>query len=117
MSYTIGQAAERTGLTIHTLRYYEKEGILPSVMRSESGMRSYAEKDLEALEFICCLRALGMSISDIKHFVQESTSIDQRLRMLEKQNENVASQIDQLLAYQAMIHRKMDLYLNMRIEE
>ncbi|AFC29557.1 hypothetical protein PM3016_2677 [Paenibacillus mucilaginosus 3016] len=117
MSYTIGQVAERTGLSIHTLRYYEKEGILPSVMRSESGMRSYVDKDLEALEFISCLRALGMSISDIKHFVQESTSIDLRLGILERQNENVTSQINQLFAYQAMIHRKIDLYRNMRKEE
>ncbi|MCZ8521379.1 MULTISPECIES: MerR family transcriptional regulator [Paenibacillus] len=116
MSYTIGQVAELTGLSIHTLRYYEKEGILPSVMRSSSGMRSYVEKDLEALEFIGCLRAIGMTIADIKHFVQESTTIDQRLLVLEKQKETVNAQINQLVSYQSMIHRKIALYMNMRKE-
>ncbi|WP_237712751.1 MerR family transcriptional regulator [Paenibacillus elgii] len=114
MSYTIGQVSEQTGLSIHTLRYYEKEGIMPIVNRNESGIRLYERKDIEMLEFICCLRATGMSISDIKDFVQGNKTIDQRICLLEKQGENVKSQIDRLMSYQAMIHRKIDLYKAMR---
>nr|WP_275983403.1 MerR family transcriptional regulator [Paenibacillus hamazuiensis] len=115
--YTIGQVADLTGLSIHTLRYYEKEGIMPAVTRNESGIRMYSSKDIEALEFIGCLRATGMSISDIKHFVQGSTSIDQRLVMLQKQKDNVTAQIDRLLSFQAMIDRKIDIYSSMRLAE
>ncbi|KKI90559.1 MerR family transcriptional regulator [Bacillus sp. SA1-12] len=114
MSYTIGQASEKTGLSIHTLRYYEREGIMPNVNRNESGIRLYETKDLEALEFICCLRATGMTISDIKQFVRGSTTIDQRIEMLEKQQENVKSQVEQFMSYQVMINRKIDLYRKMR---
>jgi DNA-binding transcriptional MerR regulator len=117
VSYTIGQVSDLTGLSIHTLRYYEKEGILPSVTRNESGMRIYVAKDMEALEFIACLRAIGMTISDIKHFVQESTTIDQRLIILEKQKENVIAQVNQLISYQTMINRKIDIYMEMRRAE
>ncbi|WP_248923974.1 MerR family transcriptional regulator [Paenibacillus hamazuiensis] len=117
MYYTIGQVADLTGLSIHTLRYYEKEGIMPAVTRNESGIRMYSSKDIEALEFIGCLRATGMSISDIKHFVQGSTSIDQRLVMLQKQKDNVTAQIDRLLSFQAMIDRKIDIYSSMRLAE
>ncbi|KEQ23173.1 MerR family transcriptional regulator [Paenibacillus tyrfis] len=114
MSYTIGQVSEQTGLSIHTLRYYEKEGIMPLVNRNESGIRLYERKDIEMLEFICCLRETGMSISDIKEFVQGNKTIDQRIFLLEKQGENVKSQIDRLMSYQAMIDRKIDLYKAMR---
>ncbi|MFD1954407.1 MerR family transcriptional regulator [Paenibacillus thailandensis] len=116
MIYTIGQVSELTGLSIHTLRYYEKEGLLPSISRNGSGMRRYAEKDLEALEFIGCLRATGMTISDIKRFVHH-TAIDQRLAVLEKQKETVMAKMDELLAYQNMIDRKIDLYMKMRLQQ
>lgn len=114
MVYTIGQVADQTGLSIHTLRYYEKEGIMPFVARNDSGVRMYETKDIEALEFISCLRATGMSISAIKKFVQGSTTIEQRLAMLEKQKENVQTQLAQFMTYQAMINRKIDLYKEMK---
>ncbi|UUZ82904.1 MerR family transcriptional regulator [Paenibacillus sp. P26] len=113
MGLTIGEAAERTGVSIYTLRYYEKEGILPAVTRNESGIRMYETKDIEAVELIGCLRAIGMTISDIKQFVQEHT-VEQRLAVLERQKEIVQSQMDQLAKYQAMIDRKITLYRSMR---
>ncbi|WP_237691105.1 MerR family transcriptional regulator [Paenibacillus caui] len=85
MSFTIGQVSDQTGLSIHTLRYYEKEGIMPIVTRNENGIRMYEAKDIEVLEFVCCLRATGMTISDIKDFVQEDKTIDQRIEMLKQQ--------------------------------
>ncbi|MED4754523.1 MerR family transcriptional regulator [Brevibacillus choshinensis] len=117
MSYTIGQVSELTGLSIHTLRYYENEGILSPITRNEVGLRIYQTKDIEALEFIGCLKAIGMTIKDIKHFVHVSTAIDQRLSILEKQKENVNAQINQLLSYQSIITRKIELYMKMRCEE
>lgn len=114
MPYTIGQVSDQVGLSIHTLRYYEKEGIMPFVSRNEGGIRMYETRDIEALEFICCLRATGMTIADIKEFVQGDTSIDQRLVMLEQQRANVKTQVEELMSYEAMINRKIDVYKKMR---
>ena len=62
--YSIHEACARTGLTAHTLRYYEKEKILPNVSRSAGGFRQYSEEDMEALGMICCLKNTGMSLQD-----------------------------------------------------
>ena len=70
MSYTIRQVCERTGLTAHTLRYYEKEGLLPAVARSGGGIRLYSDEDLELLGLICCLKNTGMPLSGIADFVR-----------------------------------------------
>ena len=55
MTYTIGQVAQKMGLTAHTLRYYDKEGLLPFVRKSGSGQRVFSEEDLDWLVIIDCL--------------------------------------------------------------
>ncbi|MGG3573452.1 MerR family transcriptional regulator [Bacillus gobiensis] len=120
MNYSIGQVSDQTGLSIHTLRYYEKEGIIPFVNRNDNGIRMYETKDIELLKFVCCLRATGMAISDLKEFVrliiQGNETIDQRIIMLEKQKENLKSQVDQLVAYQGMINQKINIYSDMLVQ-
>lgn len=69
MSYTISQAAEKMNLTSPTLRYYDKEGLLPFVGRSPSGIRMFKDSDLEWLNLIECLKSTGMPIKDIKQFI------------------------------------------------
>lgn len=101
MTYTIGQAAEETGLSIHTLRYYEKEGILPVIKRNESGMRVYEKADIEWLKFACCLRETGMTIVEMKEFarltLQGDETINERMDRLHNQKARVKSQVDQLV--------------------
>jgi len=70
MGYSIAEVAEKTHLTTHTLRFYEKEGLLPFVNRSDSGNRDFIDKDLEWLELICCLKKTGMPIKKIKEYIQ-----------------------------------------------
>ena len=65
--YTIGQVSEMFGLPISTLRYYDKEGLFPTIQR-DSGIRKFGEKDLEALRVIECLKKSGLEIKDIKQF-------------------------------------------------
>ncbi|CAH2213561.1 MerR family transcriptional regulator [Tepidibacter aestuarii] len=69
MSYTIGQVAKRMNITSSTLRYYDKEGLLPSIDRTEGGIRRFKEEDFEWLSIIECLKNTGMSIKDIKIFI------------------------------------------------
>ena len=69
MPYTISEAAARMHLSAPTLRYYDKEGLLPFVDRSASGVRVFKESDFEWLRLIECLKATGMPIRDIKQFI------------------------------------------------
>ena len=58
MEYTIGEAAKKTNLSISTIRYYDKEGLLPLLERSTEGIRIFSDKDLDYLLFIKCLKAI-----------------------------------------------------------
>ncbi|MFD3261508.1 MerR family transcriptional regulator [Paenibacillus lentus] len=97
MSYSIKQVSERTKLASHTLRYYEKEGLLPFVKRSEGGIRRFSDDDLEWLGLICCLKETGMPIKQIKEFVDLSLlggdTLKQRCEMLIKHKKSVEDEI------------------------
>ena len=78
--YSIQEVCRKTGLTAHTLRYYEKEGLLTSVERSAGGFRQYSDEDLEWLGLICCLKNTGMSLQEIARFVKLAHEGDYTLR-------------------------------------
>ena len=67
--YTIGQVSEMFHLPISTLRYYDKEGLFPSMQR-QSGVRQFGETEVEALRVIECLKTSGLEIKDIKKFME-----------------------------------------------
>ncbi len=69
MEYNIGEVAKRMNIASSTLRYYDKEGLLPFVDRTEGGIRRFKEEDFEWLSIIECLKNTGMSIKDIKIFI------------------------------------------------
>lgn len=100
MRYTIGEMARRLGVAPSTLRYYDKEGLLPFVERSAGGIRSFKEADLEWLQVIRCLKRTGMCLADIRHFValavQGDGTIDERLALIVRQRKAVEAQIDEL---------------------
>src|SRR5262245_66541601 len=84
---SIADAAESSGLRAHTLRYYEREGLLEPVSRNGSGHRRYRETDLELIAFLAKLRATGMPIRDVRRYASlmragEATNA-QRLAVLE----------------------------------
>ena len=68
MNYTIKQVSEMTGLSIPTIRYYDKEGLLPDLQRKESGYRIFSDRDLEAIDLIECFKESGLTIREIRHF-------------------------------------------------
>ena len=72
MGYTVKMVSEKTQLSPHALRYYEKEGLLPHIQRTKSGIRHYSDEDLEWLGLICCLKNTGMSVKQIRDFVSLS---------------------------------------------
>jgi DNA-binding transcriptional MerR regulator len=107
---SIKQVAEKTALPPHVLRYYEKEGLLPSISRSRNGVRRYTEHDLEWLGLICCLKNTGMPIKQIKNFVELSLQGDKTLKkrcgLLLDHKKTVETQIAEMQKHlQKVIHK------------
>ena len=100
MYYTVGEMAKRLGVAPSTLRYYDQEGLLPFVERSEGGIRVFKESDYEWLQVIGCLKKTGMQLRDIKTFIemamQGNQTIEPRLALITKQKESVKAQIAEL---------------------
>ena len=70
MFYTVGEMAKILGVPASTLRYYDQEGLLPFVERSKGGVRMFTEADYSTLMVIGCLKKSGLSIKEIKAFIQ-----------------------------------------------
>lgn len=100
MLYTVGEMAKRLGVAPSTLRYYDKEGLLPFVERSDGGVRVFKDADYEWLAIIECLKKTGMPLRDIKEFVLMAMAgdetIDGRLELIKKQKDAVERQIAEL---------------------
>ena len=99
MIYTVGEMAQKLGVPASTLRYYDKEGLLPFVERSSGGIRMFRENDFEWLRHPLYEKA-GMSIKDIRQYIklsmQGDDTIDTRLEMFRHQREVLTQQIQQL---------------------
>lgn len=100
MPYTIGEMARKMNMPPSTLRYYDKEGLLPFVERSDGGTRMFKESDMEWLSMIECLKKTGMSIKGIKTFIdlclEGDSTIHERLQLIRRQRDAVQEQIGQL---------------------
>ena len=100
MLYTIGEMSKKLGIPASTLRYYEKEQLLPCVERTTGGIRMFKESDLEFLNIIHCLKMAGVSISGIREFIgllkQGDASIDARLAFFQREKACVLQQIAEL---------------------
>ena len=110
--YTIHEVSEKTGLSAHTLRYYEKEKLLPNVVRSAGGFRQYSEEDLEALGMICCLKNTGMPLQDISRFMALTREGDQTLRerceLLKKHRDTVMARMEEMQRHLDKVTWKVD---------
>ena len=114
-SLTIAEAAEQTGLTAHTLRYYERDGLLlSSVDRSASGHRRYTERDLTWIELITRLRSTGMPIRDVRRYAALVRDGDgneaERLALLKKHRERVEAELAAVTGHLRAIDHKIGIY-------
>ena len=104
MVYTVGEMAKMLEVPASTLRYYDKEGLLPFVERSPGGIRMFQEKDFEWLQVIGCLKKAGMPLRDIRVYIelamQGDETIGERLALFEHQREVQREQMEQLDAAQ-----------------
>ena len=110
--FTIRQVAEKTGLSLHTLRYYERVGLIEGVGRADNSHRRYAQEDIVWLEFLKRLRATGMPIAEMKQFAalrrQGAASLAERRQMLVSHHGQVAAQIAVLQENLEAIQNKIE---------
>jgi DNA-binding transcriptional MerR regulator len=114
VAYSIQEAAHETGLSEHTLRYYERVGLIEPVERAENGHRRYSPGDLGWIEFLKCLRATGMPVTQMKAYAdlarQGDQTVGSRLDLLEQHRCAVLRQIEELQQYLAVLDHKIDYY-------
>ncbi len=114
MFYTIGEMAQRLNVAPSTLRYYDKEGLLPFVERSSGGIRMFKDEDMEWLRMLGCLKKAGMPLKEIRSFMELSrqgdATINRRLELIEKQRQSVLEQQRQLKETLLMLDYKRWYY-------
>ncbi len=97
MLYTIGEMARLLDIPASTLRYYDKEGLLPFVARSNGGIRMFQDSGFEWLQVIGCLKSAGMSIRDIREYIRLAlagdSTVEQRLALFQRQREALLAQM------------------------
>ena len=109
----IGEVAKELGLSIDTLCYYEKMGLIKKVNKVD-GKRKYSDKDVKDLKFILCMKSAGLSLNDIKKFLeyyeQGDITLNLRINMLENQREILQREIKEKKETLDYLNYKIDLY-------
>ena len=114
MTHSIGEVSKMLDISVSTLRYYDKEGLLPLVNRTSGNIRMFDETDMECLKMIECLKTTGMPLKDIKQFFQwcedGDSTIDQRYNLFIQQKENTEQQIARLQNALNLVKYKCEFY-------
>ncbi|CAM5470897.1 MerR family transcriptional regulator [Streptomyces canarius] len=112
--YTISEVVAFTGLTAHTLRWYERIGLMPHVDRSHTGQRRYSNRDLDWLDFVTKLRLTGMPVADMVRYAELVREGDhtfaERRQLLESTRRDVLSRIAELHDTLGVLDKKISFY-------
>jgi DNA-binding transcriptional MerR regulator len=113
-TYTPGEAAEKVGCTLDTLRYYERIGLLEQVARTAGGQRVFSEDDIGWIGLLRCLRDTGMPIARMQQFAELVRSghdtVEARAALLEEHDREIDARVARLRADQARIREKITYY-------
>lgn len=114
MAYSIGQLAESTGLSPHTLRYYERTGLMMAVSRDGGGRRRYDDRHVRWVRFLMRLREAGMPIVEIRRYVdllrQGEGTLPQRIDLLSSHRRTLQAKIYRLQEHLQVIETKLETY-------
>jgi DNA-binding transcriptional MerR regulator len=115
---TIQQVVEKTGLSAHTLRYYEKIGLIQAVDRDDNGHRRYSSDDVGWLDFLKCLRSTGMPVRDVKRYAElyeaGDSTMTERRELLEAHRARIEADLRELeanldaIAYKIAFYRELE---------
>ena len=114
MTYTIKEMSELTGLPASTLRYYDKKGLLPQLRRDQNNVRVFTDDDYRSLRLIDCLKRSGLSIKDIKAFIdligKGDSALSDRLEIFMKRREILRQEMSELQEVMSVIEYKCWYY-------
>ena len=113
--YSIQEMSDITGLSIHTLRYYEQIDLIDPVERLDNGHRRYKPTDLTRVDFLKRLRATGMTIKEMQYYVElyrmGDSTLRERREILQKHRKAIQAQVDELIDTMTLIDGKIERYL------
>jgi len=113
-TYTIKEAAAETGVTAHTLRYYERIGLLEPIGREQNSRRRYTDANINSVRFLTVLRATGMPIRDMLVFMQLARAGDEtvsdRAELLEHHQHELRSRLEELAGHMEVLEHKIAFY-------
>jgi len=111
---TIQEVSEATGLSAHTLRYYERIGLIHPIEREENSRRLYTEEDVGWIDFLLKLRATGMTIKEMQRYAelqrQGDVTLPQRVEMLKSLKAKVEAHMNELNEHLKLVCYKIEIY-------
>jgi MerR family transcriptional regulator, aldehyde-responsive regulator len=112
----ISEVSEQSGLTVDTLRYYEKIGLLPPVNRTGSGIRDFSELDLRRVNFIKCMRSAGLPVDVLIEYYalvqQGDGTMDARKEILQEQRTQLLARMAEMQETLDLLNHKIQVYEN-----
>ncbi|MFD0677156.1 MULTISPECIES: MerR family transcriptional regulator [unclassified Paenibacillus] len=116
--FTIKEASEKLNCPAHTIRFYDKEGLLPNIRRDDNGNRLFDKRDLDWIRLMTCFRATGMSIAGIREIVelakQGEKTIAQRRAILEAHQAEIVKKQQVLNDAFEAVSQKLEVYNNIQ---
>ncbi len=114
MSYSIGEVSKLTGLSVPTLRYYDKEGLIPNINRNENGLRDFTEQDLGTINIVTCIKGAGASIREIKEYMDlcklGDSTLEARKQFFIEKKRDVEEQMKHLSEIMKTVEMKIKYY-------
>ena len=118
---TVSEAAAMVGLSVHTLRWYEQEGLVEPVGRDAVGRRRYGPGDLEWLQLLMCLRGTGMPVREMRRYAElvraGRDTVTERRQLFEEHRDRVLARIAELHRDLAAIDYKIGVYRQLETED
>lgn len=112
--YTINEVAKMFDISAYTIRFYDKEGLLPFVTRNSTGNRQFSEDDLQLVKLICCLKNTGMKVKEIKQYIdlcmQGEETAPVRRQIMDDQRKSILKQIDEFKKSLTIVDLKVAFY-------
>ncbi|WP_420115050.1 MerR family transcriptional regulator [Pseudactinotalea sp.] len=112
-TFTPAETAEATGLTIDTLRYYEREGLVGPISRATSGHRTYSDGDVAWIGLLTCLRDAGLGIDHLREFtrlLRDMATVEDRVGFLKQRREELLAQTEAIRAAVDVLDEKIAYY-------
>jgi DNA-binding transcriptional MerR regulator len=121
LTYTIQEISKKVSASTYSIRYYDDHGLLPTVKRDENNNRVFDNVDIEWVEIVTCLRATGMSLAKIKHYIElcleGDKTVPERYRIMVEQQRETMVQAEKIQAHLRLINKKVDHYANVLINQ